>query len=867
MLALPSLALGASSRTKEKPRPLACSPQALKAALAAGGRWQFTGDCFFFTGDVLPLEVTRTVSLSSGGHQVELSGYHYWAGDYFTPKGGITQRIFDVRAGHLTLNSIVISGVSGHGPDHAPASSTPTGGTAGADGAPGAAGALGGGAGGDGGPGGAGKGPPGGSTAPGEDSTGGCIRVESGAALTLIGGKVIHCKAIAAAGSDGNWGGKGGNGGSGGVGGAKDDGSGHGTGGAGGNGAPGGTGGGPGGAGSPGGNAFGGAIYNRGTLTVISTTFYNDCATGGQGGAGGVGGAGGAGGSGGEGGQGGNTGGKGEIGATGASGASGGPGGRGGDAEGGAIYNDGGRLRMADALIDGATVWGAHGGAGGWGGQGGLGGGGGDGGPGGSQVGPGGNGANGGNGGNGGDTGAGGDAIDAAISSTVPITSDTAIVNSTALAGNDPTHRFYGNGCTFLPRDLPDLGPGGSGGGGGRAGQGQGNGAAGAAGMSGQPGHRGHRGHTTRYCALSSRAVDRGGHDIPLAQAAQRSGGARMLRDGKPIRRKNVTVVVGQPIRLSVSCDGGNARWNVEGTTDKDGNLLRLADTSAVAKYQVEGRGASSRTAVELLRPPGIPRPFYLIRPGRFRVSVATVHQGGDSHVFVVKSPVAERPHITTCPVNLTNEAATGRGLPDPRARYAGPGLNRECPPGVLGAFLPLGEGHPGIEWRFPVRAATSKQAGVDESGILAMIQILSFHEPGALPARCERVRGVADGSAFYDEIDHRERAFVHLSEGDTSTWHDRDSPHLGLGLKSGGPWYRSWNAHDYLMYLSDIPGSVWVNLGSMHWSWFVRVTQDPATGLWSLGRRGRRNPGDAGRTFTTHVEPPQFQATTPACD
>ncbi|MDW5593112.1 Calx-beta domain-containing protein, partial [Conexibacter stalactiti] len=228
----------------------------------------------------------------------------------------------------------------------------------------------------------------------------------------------------------GGGGGTGGPGGSGGNAGA--------AGVAGGRGGPGGSGGrgGTGGAGGVGGIAEGGAIYNEGALTIVSSALRWNRAAGGQGGFDNQGGAGGWGAAGGTGGTGSGARG-GDAGRPGAGGAggSGGPAGISGDARGGAIYNAGGTLDVLDTTFT-DNVARAGNSQSGWGGTGG------DGGPysyGGNGA-PRGSDANGGNGGDGGDAGApgpGSAAAGGAVYSTVPFTLDGGTTRDNAARGNE----------------------------------------------------------------------------------------------------------------------------------------------------------------------------------------------------------------------------------------------------------------------------------------------------------------------------------------------------------------------------------------------------------------------------------------------
>jgi hypothetical protein len=340
----------------------------------------------------------------------------------------------------------------------------------------------------------------------------------------------------------------------------------------------------------------------------------------------------------------------------------------------------------------------------------------------------------------------------------------------------------------------------------------------------------------------------------PTACGAAASAAA-MLRDGKRIRSRDVTVVVGEPIRLTVSgCQAvrRSARWEVQGAS------MKLADTSAVRDYLVENAGVNSRTVVEYLRPPALPQAFYFIRAGSYTVNVRT-SRGQATHTFIVRAPQAHHPRITTCKVDLSTPAEIGLDA----ASWVGPGVNRSCPGGGFG-LAPLDTGHPGIEWRFPVHASTRRQAGVDESGELAMIQLVSVHQPGA-SGNCERVANAADSSAFYDSMNvvSAPRTYIKLTAGHTNIQHDRDSPHMGLGVREG-TWYESFYARDYLMYRSDRPGSRWVNLASTSWSWNATVSRAGLFRPWRLV--SARNIGNPERAFTTRVDTPQFSRGVSPC-
>jgi uncharacterized repeat protein (TIGR01451 family) len=399
-----------------------CSFLALQTAVIVGGTIDYEQNCDTnFTSDII----------SSGTTDIEANGFGV------TYYGGYSTNFFVVSGGSLTISQVSMyeGGLDGQ------SGSNGTTGASGTDGVDGSAGVQS-----DGGAASASTpGANGSSGGPGAALTeGGALVVQAGT-LTL-NGDVVNGTLQGGNGGNGGNGGDGGNGGNGGAGSAGlagIDGTEPGV--AGTDGQPGlyggsatsGSNGGAGGAGGNGGNAFGGAIYNAGTLvinggSVSGTAQAGGGGEGGGGGNGGNGGTGGAGGGGGNGGSGGNgqscntcdpTGGPGGNGApggnqgtngNGGNGGMGGLTGAGGAAEGGAIYNTG-TLEITNALIDssvaqggsdggGTTGDGVGGSGGSAGGAGGSGGGGGDGGGGGVGGGP-----NGDDGGNGGSAGAPGD--------------------------------------------------------------------------------------------------------------------------------------------------------------------------------------------------------------------------------------------------------------------------------------------------------------------------------------------------------------------------------------------------------------------------------------------------------------------------
>ena len=264
--------------------------------------------------------------------------------------------------------------------------------------------------------------------------------------------------------------------------------------------------------GQDGNDAYGGAISNQGSLTIIASTVEGNTDMAGGGGKGGGGGTGGAGGDGANGGNGGNAsstnvgtggaGGPGGSGSDGAGGGGGGGGGDGGDADGGAIYNAAsGTVLIVDSIFSGNSATGGSGGDGGAGAAGGDGGSAGVGGSGGLGYGngnAGGNGARGGNAGDGGDGGDGGKGGKGGAGQGGAIFNDggTLSVLDTAFNSNSVTGGFGGEaGNAAAGGSVHNGGAGGNGNGsasangpGGNGANGGNGGVAGNGGAGGAPG-------------------------------------------------------------------------------------------------------------------------------------------------------------------------------------------------------------------------------------------------------------------------------------------------------------------------------------------------------------------------------------------
>src|SRR5436190_2529345 len=322
-----------------------CDQPTLRTAVRNGGSYDFGIDCSLTLTSTLVVPADKSVVLNANGHSVSLDGGN--AVRHFTVRGTL-------ELDGMTLQDGLASGAA------APNASPGDNGTDGAGGSGGSDGTVGGCIAGDdvGGNGTRGQpgtlGGPGPAGAPGGDAQGGSIYIYTSGAVTVVNDTLTQNVAFGGRGGTGGAGGTGGDGGHGGGGGRGADGV-HPPvglscpGAKGGNGNIGGVGGagGAGGLGGAGGVGQGGAVYNKGTLTVTGGTISSNQAVGGDGGTGGAGGAGGLGGNGGDGGPGGGDGlspadgGKGgRGGATGGSGPSG-NGGQAGEAEGGAIFSSG----------------------------------------------------------------------------------------------------------------------------------------------------------------------------------------------------------------------------------------------------------------------------------------------------------------------------------------------------------------------------------------------------------------------------------------------------------------------------------------------------------------------------------------------
>jgi hypothetical protein len=253
------------SAAATEPETIACDANALAHAFDVGGTYVFGADCELMLGAELTLHTATTLTLESGDHHVAFIGTN--AGSPFWPPAS---KRFATVDGHLTLEGIVVKRFSAGGTSLDGTPGTP--GTNGLDntcpicpeagnGTERASNGTGGGHGGD-----------------GRDSRGGALLIEGGGVVTLEVTQFTEDYA------DGGRGGAGGNGGNGGVTVDRNFANENDT-------EPGGDGA-DGGEGGRGGDAYGGAIENDGTLIVNLSQFDDDIALGGTsvGGTGGEGG-------------------------------------------------------------------------------------------------------------------------------------------------------------------------------------------------------------------------------------------------------------------------------------------------------------------------------------------------------------------------------------------------------------------------------------------------------------------------------------------------------------------------------------------------------------------------------------------------
>jgi hypothetical protein len=248
--------IAAGSAAATEPEPIACEANALAHAFDVGGTYVFGANCELMLGTELTLHSGTTLTLESGDHKVTFVGTGgnspYWAGSgnrFATVDGHLTMEGITVK--QFTVGGTKLDGtpgtVGGEGESSSGFNSPPGNGTE-----QGSAGENGG-HGGD-----------------GHDAHGGAMLIDGGGVVDL---EVVEFREDFAPGGRGGAGGNGGNGGNGGetvgMNEAKEVDT-----------QPGGNGG-NGGEGGRGGDAYGGAIENDGTLVVNLSSFASDIALGG----------------------------------------------------------------------------------------------------------------------------------------------------------------------------------------------------------------------------------------------------------------------------------------------------------------------------------------------------------------------------------------------------------------------------------------------------------------------------------------------------------------------------------------------------------------------------------------------------------
>lgn len=320
-------------------------------------------------------------------------------------------------------------------------------------------------------------------------------------------------------------------------------------------------------------------------------------------------------------------------------------------------------------------------------------------------------------------------------------------------------------------------------------------------------------GHATSTLSVSGAACGTGrGPSATRAVAA--ADAVKLLHDGKPVGAKPIDVVIGQPVKLAVQCDGkrpASAQWIIPSWD------ASLKQTSVVRDYSVTDSGESSHGTPEPLPDPrSISTPsltVHFIRSGRFKVSVRTADGEDTATVSVERPSVTSQPPWTVCKVDANNSVEESNGTGKLRPFSLGMGLNDSC-------------GHRyGIVWDWEAKAPDGP---VDASGEIAMVQLFEKHEENnrtTLPqtlAKCvEQTPWEADGSSFYPNLARNHQ--VKISGGGSARFQARDAPFVRLTnpLKF---YFFGFRARDYLMYRSSKPGSIWIPLGEMIWSFDAKA-------------------------------------------
>lgn len=312
------------------------------------------------------------------------------------------------------------------------------------------------------------------------------------------------------------------------------------------------------------------------------------------------------------------------------------------------------------------------------------------------------------------------------------------------------------------------------------------------------------------------------------------------------VNNKSQPIVAGEELKLAVECLGQQqnaASWKLQGNSS-NGRV-----SSVLGSYDIHDAGKDSYVHGDLVKTSGSEIVVHFMRASDSGFQVTAKVDGRSvTKTFVVTEPQVYAARFRTCKVNVNHAAALGIPLiGQGAAASVGPGRNISCP--LFFWEDSFSSGNPGIAWRYSV------DANQGQDGKLGLVQLISTQKTHD-GVQCERVNQAADLSAFYDSTAKPERAFVDTDSSRSAVYWDRDSPGLSLALKSGGTWYESFYARDFLMWKSDLPDSVWVPLGGTNWSWFARVKQ-VAHGAWRL--IASRDIGSP--PFMSDVETPYFSS------
>jgi hypothetical protein len=302
-----------------------------------------------------------------------------------------------------------------------------------------------------------------------------------------------------------------------------------------------------------------------------------------------------------------------------------------------------------------------------------------------------------------------------------------------------------------------------------------------------------------------------------------------------------VPVVLGQRVELTVRCGESSvdtAVWSIGNVADP-----KVADPVAAARLAVKGYVLDNNSI-----PPQLTKlassdltqtqvGFNFFRTGVHAVNVhatSNTSQGpmeGDASVyFVVVAPSVTARSITTCQVALNSQkrfTPTNKPLNPPSV---GLGLNDACgkyPVGDPGVPDELeGKDVPGIYWDFTVSADTRIGGGA-----IGMVQSITNVVKRDGRSCANQTTPGADHSNFYDGY---LEPLAPSGQTMTARWRRSDSPGIGLALTGlWGVFSKQFRAVDYLMFKSDKPDSIWVQLGYVPvWSLSFTATSSPGLPL-----------------------------------